>query len=228
MATGERGHTLPRSLYGVAPFSSVVSYDKHKLPYVVEKIATPTDKIFDIPQRIALLRNVLSTLEVAYVWSGGHTVHHIAWHGEKFKKIPNDVGIDFRECNTLKVRIPSELHAYIHAVTEETDIPEVEYMKEYRHEYNTAERLAATLSPRSFDASPARHLSQGEQSKRRLDSYLSKVDRIEEPVMGILPSKEELLSMDIEQARIALNSIVEIQGFTNERSSKQAFFNMAA
>lgn len=228
MPIRERGHTLPRSLYGVAPFSSVVSYDKRNLPYVVEKITTPTDKVFDIPQRVALLRNVLSTLEVAYVWSGGHTVHHIAWHGEKFKKIPNDVGIDFRECNTLKVRIPAELHAYIHAVTEETEIPDVEYMKEYRHEYSTAESLAATLSPRSLEASPARHLSPSEQNKRRFGSYLSKVDRMDEPVMGVLPSKEELSSLDIEQARIALNSIVEVQGFTNERSSKLAFFNMAA
>lgn len=231
MGRVRHGEKLPSSLYGVAPFSKLVEYSSNKVPYVADKIPTPVDE-YGFPKRVELMRNVLNTIEIAYLWQTGNNTHHVAWrksdYVDQYMDGELDIGLLYRECESLKVNMPSGLHAYIHAITEPPRVPPVEYMHAYRLEYGNAESLEMTISPDSFQASRLGLLPVEDQDELRLQRFHDKLDAISDPQFGVMPPKEYLANLDIIEARNALACIVKRQGFTNERATKKAFFSLAA
>lgn len=227
MTVNGQGDKLPRSLHDVAPFSTLVDFTDTGRPYIRDKIKTPIDK-FGVPQRVKLMAQVLATLEVSILWKGGHNVHHTAWSNQRFSKAHNGLGSEFRECNSLKVRQPSQLHAYAHAFSIEPAVTEQDVMRQYIREFREGEMLADIIDIDSFRDSKLQALPVEQQDKIRLERFQQKLLDLPDPELNVLPDREYLFDLDIESARAALDAVVKVQGFTNERDSKVCFFNLAA
>ena len=193
-----------------------------------DKFDIPLDE-FGIPRRVQLMRQVLGTMEKYHYWTGYTDVHHTAWPGSEYRRVISDeqelIGSAYRGAGSLKVRLPRQLHNYVHAITVPPPMPTFDVMRQYALEHSQVSRLYDTIKVTSYDDFPnLASLPYEEQERLRAVAYQQKLERMQEGQLGLMPEREYLAGLEIAAARPVLRSIARVQGLTNARRSKRQFF----
>ena len=72
-------------------------------------------------------------------------------------------------------------------------------------------------------------VSQDIKEQLRHESYLRKLETMQDGELGLMPDKEMLSVLTIDEARRTLRALARVQGISNAKPCKRAFFgNMAA
>jgi hypothetical protein len=196
-----------------------------------KKIETPVDQ-HNIPRRVELMRQVLDTVETAHIWTGGYDVHHAAWPRSNYRDIMSEddeyIGSAYRSASSLRVRLPRQLHNYVHLVSEPPDPPEYDILAQYAREHGDANRLYDTVKLLSFKDFPELDALPFErQEQLRQDSLRRKIENLDEGELGVMPPLELLSSVATPEARQILRPIARPHGLSNSRRARARFFAAA-
>ncbi|MGK2896166.1 MAG: hypothetical protein ACSLEY_00990 [Candidatus Saccharimonadales bacterium] len=212
-----------QSLAPLATHSELLNRRNGQL-IVLDKLETPVDE-YGIPQPHLLIKDVLGSVAISRVWTGGYDVHHVAWPEAAYHRYNDETesltGSYFRGAAALKVRLPRQLHNYIHAVTEPSPMPSEDVMQQWIKEQRQVSRLYDTVSRKNL--SDATDLSEEQREKYRFNNYRQKLDTMEDGELGLMPNREQLASIDIDQARRILRAIAKVRGFSNSRRQQRVF-----
>lgn len=193
-------------------------------------IDTPVDQN-GIPDRVELVRQALGTLASSHIWTGQYDVHHTAWPGAYYRNLPGDntnIGSNYRGSATLKVRLPRQLHNYVHKITHEPAVPSLDVMRQYSIEQDQVERLYSIVKYGSFSDSDARNaLTEEEKDDLRKQYLLRKLNTMQDGVLGVMPERNALSNMEMDEVRRVLRAVARVQGFSNAKSCQRAFFDKA-
>lgn len=195
---------------------------------VTEKIPVPVSE-HGIPLPREMIEHVLATIATRHIWTGHYDVHHVAWPEQEYKRINKEtasyLGGQYRGTAALKIRLPRQLHNYIHAVTEPPVMPDTDVMDQWVHEKRQVERLYDTVSLKSM---AELNLPQEELEGYRFSNFHQKLEKMEDGHLGLMPERERLLSMELADARQALRAIARVQGFSNGKRRQRQFFSLTA
>ncbi len=198
---------------------------------MTDLLETPLDE-YGIPNRVELLRMVLGTLSVSHIWAGEYDLHHAAWPGEQYRRLEDGnygVGARYRGSGSLKVRLPRQLHNYVHKITAEPPMPPLEIMRQYALEHGQVNRLYDTVKLTSYVEYPKLDsLPHEDKEALRQKTLHRKLKVMQEGQLGIMPQREQLLSMELNEARGVLRGIARAKGISNSRRSQRSFFKEAA
>ncbi len=194
-------------------------------------LETPLDE-YGIPRRVELMRMVLGTLSVHHIWAGEYDLHHAAWPGEQYRRIEDGnygVGARYRGSGSLKVRLPRQLHNYVHKITIEPPMPPLDIMRQYALEHGQVNRLYDTIKLTSYVEYPKLNaLSHEDKEALRRKTLQKKLELMQDGEIGIMPQRELLSSMELNEARGVLRSIARAKGISNSRRSQRSFFKEVA
>lgn len=193
-----------------------------------EKIDVPLDE-YGIPRRVQLMRRVLDTMETQHIWTGGYDVHHMAWPGVWYRKLLDEddgmFGSAYRGAGSLKVRLPRQLHNYVHTISEPPPMPDEEIIKQYALEHGQVSRLYDAIKLTSYEDFPElAALPFQNQERLRQESYERKLESMADGEIGLMPDTEYLAALTIAQARPVLRALVTVHGLSNAKKSKRQFF----
>lgn len=195
-----------------------------------DKIDTPLDE-FGIPRRAELVRQVLGTLATEHWWSGGYDVHHAAWPRSNYQDIKDsqlEVGAIYRGAGLLKVRLPRQLHNYVHRITNQPPVPDFAAMRQFAEEHDQVNRLYDTVKVSSFDGYPSlADLPFEDQEELRQSSFQKKLEVMKDGELGVMPDRDYLYDLEMTEARGALRAIARAKGFSNAKRCRQSFFAAA-
>jgi len=193
---------------------------------VLEKIPVPVSE-HGIPLPRELIRDVLASLATKHIWTGHYDVHHVAWPEAEYKRINKEtdsvLGGQYRGTAALKIRLPRQLHNYIHTVTEPPAIPDSDVMEQWVREKWQVDRLYDTVSLKSLSDI---NMPEEERERYRFSNFQQKLELMEDGHLGLMPEREGLAAMEISTARQALRAIARVQGFTNGRRQQTRFFTL--
>lgn len=193
---------------------------------VTDKLQVPISE-HGIPLPRELIEQVLASVAVRHHWTGHYDVHHVAWPEAEYKRINKETGSvlggQYRGTAALKIRLPRQLHNYIHTVTEPPAIPDADVMEQWVREKWQVDRLYDTVSLKSMSEFD---MPETEREKYRFSNFQQKLEDMEDGHLGLMPEREDLAAMEITQARRALRAIARVQGFTNNRLRQPRFFTL--
>lgn len=179
----------------------------------VDLLSVPLDQ-YGIPRRDAFVTMALGSIATEYIWRGFEDAHHIAWPRANYqiggKGQHQSKASQFRECESMKVRVPRQLHNYFHKVTLPPPVPSEEVLRQYLTEQIQVKALyqVATLP---FE----QHHDSDEQTKDewRKKRYLAKLEVMKSGEVGHMPDLELLATMDFNEARALLRDKACIKRF---------------
>ena len=192
---------------------------------VIEPIDTPYDE-FGIVDKKELFRRILGSVSTDFYWGGSYVgPHHIMWPQADYageglgarRKIP----MKFRSSQSLRVIIPRDLHDYLHKITEPPKQPGIDTMEQYYQEQQTVLHLYDIVRYHGLS-----DLSISEQNKEqyRLHRLHDELGRIKDGQVGLLPDRELLASMELNEVRQTLRRLARVQGLSNDPACQEAFF----
>lgn len=224
-----RSHAID-SLHPIVPFSPLLEIVGRKVrpKDSDEMIEVPTNE-FGIPQPRQFLINVMGSLATQHYWQGDHDVHHLAWPGSKHREITHEsdelLGARYRGCATLKLKLPRQLHNYIHKVTLEPVPPSSEVMMQWVFEQEQVNRLYDTIKLASLAEADFLHEI---KDRWRHQSYIDKLDGMKDGKLGLMPERNFLANLELDDARRTLRALARVQGISNAKSCKRAYFGKIA
>lgn len=194
-----------------------------------EKIEVPLDE-HGIPRRVTLMRQVLDTLNTQHIWTGEYDLHHVAWPGAEYRELVDSdgtmVGSRYRGAGSLKVRMPRQLHNYVHATTNPPKMPDIDVIRQYGIEHYDADRLYNTIKLTNYDDKEELACLDFEvQERLRADAYQRKLDAIKPGQLGVLPDLGYLAGLSIQEARPVLRGIVRVQSLSKRQISQRQLSN---
>jgi hypothetical protein len=179
-----------------------------------------------IPKRADFLRDVLGTVATNHYWTGYVDIHHLAWPGNDYRTIQTDehesLGAAYRGAAALKIRLPRQLHNYIHKISLEPPIPPIDVMRQWVFEQTQIYRLYDTVRLSNLDKFEADDATKESLQYR---SYQEKVAVMRDGKFGLMPDREHLSKLELEDARRTLRCLARARGLTNARSSRRQFFS---
>lgn len=230
----ERLMVLPRpvdSLHSIVPLTPLLELDGEKVrpkdPDVM--IEVPTNE-FGIPQPREFLAKMMGSLATDHYWQGEYDVHHMAWPGSAYRSIKGRddelLGAKYRGSAALKVRVRRQKHNLFHHLSLPPTPPSEEVMRQWVFEQEQVYRLYDSIKLGSMSAID---VSQDIKEQLRHESYLRKLETMQDGELGLMPDKEMLSVLTIDEARRTLRALARVQGISNAKPCKRAFFgNMAA
>ena len=190
----------------------------------VDRIGVPRDAN-GIPKRVEFLRDVLGTIATNHYWTGYVDVHHLAWPGSDYRGIQTDaeqsLGASYRGGAALKIRLPRQLHNYIHRISLEPPIPSIDVMQQWVLEQTQIDRLYNTIKHTSLSDF---EVDDDAKELWRYSSYMAKLEEMRDGQLGLMPDREHLSRLEIDDARRTLRCLARTRGLTNARSSRRQFF----
>lgn len=214
-------------LWRLADYTDLVKRGSDGTAKVIERIETPYNE-FGIVDRKTLFRRLLGSIASDYRWQGHYEgPHHLMWSRTDYR-LPNvhpaqvETFSRFRGSPTLKVRLPRELHDWLHRVTEPPTPPSLDVMRQYVHEQGQVHRLYNTVSLSRYNFEG---LSFEEKEKLRHDGLLRKLEEMSDGELGIMPEKERLAAMGLIAARRLLRHRTHPLGLSGSATCQKVFFS---
>jgi hypothetical protein len=127
----------------------------------------------------------------------------------------------YRGAAALKVRMPRPLHNYIHAVTEPPSTPDLDTMRQWTLEQRQVDRLYDTVSKGNM---ANMRIPEEQREKYRFSNFHKKLDEMDDGYLGLMPEKEYLTTITIDEARRTLHALARVRRIANSRSSQTRFF----
>lgn len=227
MAKEQVRHENDQSLAPLVAISPLLKVGRKNRITCPDRLPTPVDE-HGIPRRVELMRQVLSTIEAAHIWTGEYDLHHMAWPATSYKSIIDEddyrTGSYYRGASSLKVIMPRQMHNYVHAITEPPELPDEDIMRAYALEHYDVYRLYHTVSLSSYEDFPdLAELPFDAQEELRQRNYLRKLEQIHPGELGVLPDLGYLAALSAVEARPVLRGIAKVKGISNRRRHKKAF-----
>ncbi len=190
----------------------------------IDLLEVPLDE-YDIPQPAIFLRQVLGTVATNHYWTGYVDIHHFAWPGVEYRNLQTDdgdhIGARYRGSANLKWRLTRQLHNYLHKVSLPPKQPTIDVMYQWGFEQTQIDRLYDTIKLTSLG-----HIEVDDDTKElwRYSSYMTKLEEMRDGQLGLMPDREHLSRLEIDDARRTLRCLARTRGLTNARSSRRQFF----
>lgn len=193
-------------LWRLADYTSILERLPNNIMAVTSMIETPYTE-YGIIDRKELFRRLLGSVASEYTWQGDYGgAHHLMWPRARYRR-PHVLAsheattMHFRGSPSLKVDLPRELHDYLHRVTEPPVAPPLEVMHQYNLEQLQIHRLYSTIKLTSY-----KHVDLPLEALERLraDGLERKLGEMEDGQIGLMPTRELLAAMSLEEARVFL------------------------
>lgn len=217
---GEERLRYIRNLQSLAPLhahTDAIQVDESGRVTVQTKLPAPTDE-HGIPRPEIMIGRLLSQMTTEnYVWTGDFDEHHLATPKADFTVVrtcdEGDIGSAFRGLACLKIVLPRQMHNFSHQIFELPSRPSVEVMREAVTEVGTARQLQEIFNE-SIPNSPAT-VSQRVQ-QMCLGALRRKIENIGEPKVGLLPAKETLYSMQLNDLKRTVDALLRVRRFSSK------------
>ena len=193
---------------------------------VPDKLPAPTDE-YGIPRPEIMIDELLDHMETKnFKWTGAFDLHHLATPKADFTivrtKDEGDIGSAFRGASFLKIELPRQMHNFSHAIFELPARPSVEVMREIMTEVGDAKQLLETINDfynKEGTGAPSDHAA-----RLCLDALESKITKMSEPQIGLLPDLETLSQMNIQELRLATQSLLMVRRFSRRHLIHPAIY----
>lgn len=194
----------------------------------VDHLEVPLDE-FGVPRSADFVKMALGSVADGYYWTGYFDIHHMAWprtnYGASAEPGEQSLAVKYRECESLKLRVPRQLHNYFHKATLPPPIPDTDIMRQYVEEQRQVNRLYYAASLRYI---AVHGVDEHTKEQWRKKIYLAKLEGMKDGELGLLPDREYLSNLEPSEARVALKSIARIQGLASIRGEYQSLHKEAA
>lgn len=196
---------------------------------VKDKLPTAVDQ-YGIPDRVAMMREVLGTIAGKHIWTGDYDLHHVSWPRKNYVPFVEEdgtkVGIGFRNAPALRLVMPRQMHEYVHTVTEPPMVPTLDVMRQFHLEHGQVGRLYDTIKSAKTHEDIARYgFPRASSVDARRTAFRQKIEAMQDGQIGVMPKREHLYDMEIDEARRVLRSIARANGLSNSRKSYRSFFS---
>lgn len=207
-----------RNLHNLAPLhahTDILDVDQNGKVVLNNKLAAPIDE-FGMPRPEIMIGRLLGQMKTAnYVWTGDFDEHHLATPKADYTvvrfKDEGDVGSAFRGLSFLKVNLPRQMHNFSHFIFELPRRPSIEVMRQAVYEVGEAKRLKAIIDEH-LPLSP--HAITRRVNSLCLDALSRKIERMREPELNLLPGREVLSGMNIEEVKKVLAALLKVRRFS--------------
>lgn len=220
-------HSRRHTLAPLVPKSGLLTFKNNKV-FVTDRIETPINEL-GLPDSRQLVKDVLATLSVEHYWTGIHDVHHMNWPRADYQKADEAnqelSAARYRGAGTQKIRIPRQMHDYVHLTTVPTAVQDYNLMRQVSIEQSQVDRLHDTVSLKNladFD------MTEEVKEYYRLKNFREKLDDMTEGQLGIMPEINYLYDLELDEARRVLRAISKVQGFSNRKKQQKRFFNSSS
>lgn len=198
----------------------------------IDKIDVPLDR-FGVPQPHEYLNVLTETLDPNYVLPPKRNVHHLACprslyivHGSR------SIQYQYRETPAVMVDIPIQLHNYGHWVTNDPPMPSYEVMYLRAKEQRQIDQLfkigkAIVSAPRWLDQMMGDGAQQYHTARSYVDTHMTEarfydyLDSCDDPVVDLMPNKEELARLGIQEATRRLGVLSAARALCLNRESQE-------
>lgn len=217
----------PQTLDPLVELSDVLSFTEtgkvkaeHRLPSILDE--------HGVPMRVEMVKAALGTIAAEHYWDGPNDLHHLAYERRTYRNIVGNkgelIGSNYRGAATQKVRLPRQLHNYMHLIFETPPVPSLEVMRHYGHDASIAHNLFNAVKITSYKKFPELEALPFERKEELRASQLGrKLENIEPSPLGYLCDIEELSKLGIAEARAVLRGLARAQGYSNHRNQKKGF-----
>lgn len=213
-------------LWRLAEHTDIITRNDNRSVTVQEYIETPYTE-HGIVDKQELFRRLLGSVATDYHWEGSFAgPHHLMWPRTAYcypavSHQRAETTAHYRGCPSLKVILPRELHDFTHRVTEPPQVPDLDVMEQYLREQEQVRRLYATI----YHANLADHDMTIEQKEAlRMESFLRKLDAMEDGYVGLMPDKELLVAQPLSESRALLRHRALPLGISAHRACQKTFF----
>ena len=157
-----------------------------------------------IPRAELMVQAILGQMATrAYVWTGRFDLHHMGTPKADYSVVANSVGANFRGMSMMKIDLPRQMHNLSHALFMTPKVPSVTVMNQALLE-NEQLRTLHSITMEEFNPDCAR---------QKVDDAL---ETMVDPRVNIMPSRESLAALEIDELRRATGSLIRVRRFTNK------------
>ncbi|QQS22268.1 hypothetical protein IPM09_01860 [Candidatus Saccharibacteria bacterium] len=193
---------------------------------VVEKmIDTPYNEHGIVDTR-ELFRRVLGTVSTEYYWQGSYEgPHHIMWPRGWYRQKTDgkQIAMQFRNSPTLRLYLPRDLHDFTHKITDPPVPPSRDVMEQYILEQCQVQNLYDIV--RFHGLHDLHGMAHDDKEAYRLERFRERLSEMEDGYVGVMPSREFLAALPLHTARQVVRSLARVQGLSNDKASRKAFFS---
>lgn len=212
-----------RSLDGLAHLvdhTPLLKLNEFERVEVVDKVPAPVDE-FGIPRAETHIEHLFAAIDTkSFVWTGKMDLHHLCTPKSDFNIIRADdderLGSKFRGIAQNKIEKPRLMHNFGHAVMELPGCPPDEVMRQALHEVNQGIQLMTVIN-NYFGKETPQFEAIDKAKIMCLNALRSKIEKLTEPQVNMMPSLETLSDMDFDTLQAAVKSIVSVRRFGNSR-----------
>lgn len=215
----ERLHYI-RSLETLVPLhahTDAITINELGRVSVQTQLPAPVDD-HGIPRPEILVSQLLAQMTTEnYVWTGTFDEHHLATPKADFTIVrtadEGDIGSAFRGLACLKIMLPRQMHNFSHALFELPKRPSLEVMRAAVSEVGAARQLNDTIT--EFIPDPRVEVPERVQAAC-VSALHHKIESMQEPSVGLLPSREELYGMHIQELQKTVTALLRVRRFSKK------------
>lgn len=195
---------------------------------------------FGVPDPAKTIEKVADTIDPEYRFLPLTNIHHYSWPRYKYSR--SEMESEYRSSPTLMMRMPIQLHNYLHAVTFRPQVPEIAIMQERvmedrrAHDLYAIGRRAVRFAKHADKLPLGTHDMAEFQERKQLAKHFDMLcrddtslfyeylDSTPEGVFGILPDLDLLANEPLALAvgRLGRVAAIEALAYTPHHSSERA------
>jgi hypothetical protein len=190
---------------------------------VSDRLPPPTDE-YGIPRPEIMIEALLGAMRTEnYVWTGRFDEHHLATPRADYSVARTEgegsIGSAFRGLSCLKIDLPRQMHNFSHVLFELPGRPSLDVMRQAVIEVGYAKQLHVVIDeyfPYGTEKGSDRVRQLGRTAVEDI------FDSMTEPEVGMLPNIESLASMEMEDLKRTVNSLMRVRRFSDKRLTHPA------
>ena len=157
-----------------------------------------------IPRAELMVQAILGQMATrAYVWTGRFDLHHMGTPKADYSVIADSIGANFRGMSMMKIELPRQMHNLSHALFKTPKVPALSVMNQALLENEQLKALYA-ITTDEFNPDTARQ------------KVHAALEDMADPKVNIMPSRESLAALSVDELRLAVGSLTRVRRFTNK------------